>query len=70
MLEKRELKKMVITDFMFSFVMLMYVFGGFVSLVTIILNFPQENTEKKRAIRMILLAIFLMTFGEIFFIVN
>jgi len=70
MLKKRELKKMDVTDQMFLFIMLMYVFGGFVSLVIIILNFPQENTEKKKAIRMILLAIFLMTFGEIFFVIN
>ena len=61
---------MDVTDQMFLFIMLMYVFGGFASLVIIILNFPQENTEKKKAIRMILLAIFLMTFREIFFIIN
>jgi len=61
---------MDVTDQMFSIIMVMYVFGGFVSLVIIIFNFPQENTEKKKAIRMILLAIFLMTFGEIFFIIN
>jgi len=61
---------MDVTDQMFLYIMLMYVFGGFVSLVIIILNFPQENTEKKRAIRMILLAIFLITSGEIFFIIN
>ena len=57
---------MDVTDQMFLFIMLMYTFGGFVSLIIIILNFPQENTEKKRAIRMILLAISLITFGEIF----
>lgn len=70
MKKKRELKKMDVPDFMFLFIMLMYTFGGFVSLIIIILSFPQGNTEKKRAIRMILLAIFLITFGEIFFIIN
>jgi len=61
---------MDVTDQMFLFIMLMYTFGGFVSLIIIILNFPQKNTEKKRAIRMILLAISLNTFGEIFLNIN